>query len=560
MHLDRRILYFTAFTLTALTFTLMVIMVISTYRNMHLEQMQKEKLLLREGDVLLHLFETMVEDCGSDPAKGLPEMQHLVVNAAPNPDIAYIYLLDENGIAMAHSDQQSIGQRIDGDLPDLDESLTLSHDDGSENIFEVRRRFQSATSRIAADYYIGVGLRMTGLEQIYHEDRRHRIMMAAILILLGTATVFFILVVQNSYLVQRTLDRMTSYTQYVVESMANGLISLDANGVVTTINPAAAELTGIPKAKARGLSFDSLLSEYADEIRSVLWDDNTILNREIEYERPDGSRIPMSLSATQVKDSSGTRLGAVVLLNDLREIRELNERARRAEHLASIGRMAATVAHEIRNPLSAIRGLAQYFATNAQDSDPEERSYAETIVSESDRLNTVVSELLDYARPLELNLEETHIDALFDDTIRAIALETEEKCIEVEQNIEPDIPIIQLDRDRLLQILLNLTQNSIAAMPNGGKLVLRAKWFTKSQSIQLTVEDTGEGISEQDIPRLFEPFFTTRTHGTGLGLTIVHKIIDAYNGKIEVHSEEGKGTKVILTITPGARMSKVTKL
>jgi len=210
--------------------------------------------------------------------------------------------------------------------------------------------------------------------------------------------------------------------------------------------------------------------------------------------------------------------------------------------------------------LSAIRGLAQYFATNTQDSDPEERSYAETIVSESDRLNTVVSELLDYARPLELNLEETHIEALFEDTVRAIVLETEEKGIEVEQNIEPDIPAIQLDRDRLLQILLNLTQNSIAAMPNGGKLVLRAEWLTKSQSIQLTVEDTGSGISEQDIPRLFEPFFTTRTHGTGLGLAIVRKIIDAHNGKIKVHSEEGRGTKMILTITPGAGMSKVTKL
>ena len=97
-------------------------------------------------------------------------------------------------------------------------------------------------------------------------------------------------------------------------------------------------------------------------------------------------------------------------------------------------------------------------------------------------------------------------------------------------------------------------------MPNGGKLVLRAEWLAKSQSIRLTIEDTGAGISEQDVPRLFEPFFTTRTHGTGLGLTIVRKIIDAYNGKIEVHSKEGKGTKVILTITPGARMSKVTKL
>ena len=372
--------------------------------------------------------------------------------------------------------------------------------------------------------------------------------MAAILVLLGTATLFFILVVQNSYLVQRTLERMKSYTQYVVESMANGLISLDEKGVVTTINPAAVELIGISKAKAQGLSFDSLLPEYADEIGSVLWDDNTILNREIWYKHPDDSLIPMSLSATQVKDSSGGSLGAVILLNDLREIRELHERARRVEHLASIGRMAAAVAHEIRNPLSSIRGLAQYFAANDQNRDPEEQTYARTIVAESDRLDTVVSELLNYARPLQLNLAEISIEALFADTVRTTMLNTEKNGIEIDQDIKPDIPVVQLDRDRILQVLLNLTQNGMAAMPHGGRLALRARWLAELKSIQLIVEDTGTGIPEQDVPRLFEPFFTTRTHGTGLGLAIVHKIMDAHNGMIDVQSEEGKGTTMTLTI------------
>ena len=142
-----------------------------------------------------------------------------------------------------------------------------------------------------------------------------------------------------------------------------------------------------------------------------------------------------------MKDSNGVRVGAVVLLNDLREIRELNERARRAEHLASIGRMAATVAHEIRNPLSSIRGLAQYFAGNSKGRDPEEKTYAQTIVSESDRLNTVVSELLDYARPLELNLEETSIEALFDDTIRTVNEKSIDQIMTVTQ--ETQLPGIE---------------------------------------------------------------------------------------------------------------------
>ena len=559
MRIDRRALYFPAITLTALTFTLTIIMLISTYRNLHRERGRMEELLMHEGVALLRLFDAAICDRGRILAIDPSQLQKAVA-AAPDGDIAYLYLLDLRGIIRAHSDPQRVGQPVDGSLPGRGEAMKLITGSDAERILEVRQYFEAAESGVSEGYYFGIGLKMTNLEQIYHEDGRHRVMMTAILVLLGTATIFFILVLQNFHLVNRTLDRVRSYTQYVVESMANGLISLDANGVVTTINPAAAELTGISRAKALGLSFDSLLPEYADEIRDVLWKGSTILNRETEYRRSDDSFIPVSLSATQVKDSSGSRLGAVIMLNDLREIRELYQRAQRAEHLASIGRMAAVVAHEIRNPLSSIRGLAQYFVANSHGRDEDERTYAQAIVSESDRLDSVVSELLHYASPLELNLEEIHITTLFADTIKATAPETNGKGIEIEQDVPPHTPAAQIDRDRMLQVLLNLTQNSIAAMPDGGRLILRARWLEELQSIRITVEDTGAGISEQDVPRLFEPFFTTRAQGTGLGLAIVHKIVDAHSGKIAVQSEEGKGTKMVLTIpsstvarTSGAR-------
>lgn len=547
MRIDRRILYFTTITLTALTFTLTVIMVISTYRNLHLEREQMEKSLTREGMALLRLFETMA--CCSDLAAKVSHIQQSAA-AIPNDDIVYIYVLDRHGAVLAHSDPQWIGRGMEGELPRPGEVLKLRRDSTTERILEVRHYFQSTTaaaSKAIGDHYLGIGLRVTGLERIYREERKHRMMMAGILILLGTASLFFILVAQNFYLVQRTLDRMKSYIHYVVESMANGLISLDADGVVSTINPAAADLIGISRAKAQGLSLDSLFSEHTDEIKSVLWDNSTILDKEIEYRLPDGSHIPVSLSATQVKDNNGSRLGAVISLHDLREVKELHERARRSEHLASIGRMAATVAHEIRNPLSSIRGLAQYFAAISQDKK-EERTYALAMVEESDRLNLVVSELLSYARPLELNFEETSIKALFEDTVRMIVSEAETKGIEVRQEIEPEPHPVQLDRDRLLQVLLNLAQNSMAAMPDGGKLILQAIWLTEQQSVQIIVRDTGTGIPEQDMPRLFDPFFTTKTHGTGLGLAIVRKIVDAHRGKIEVQSEEGTGTTVVLAL------------
>lgn len=551
MHIDRRVLNLTAITLTILTFILAVIIAISTYRNLHLERMQQEKLLLREGTVLLHLFETMVQGCFADPESGLVEIQELVSNV-PGSNIMFIYLLDKNGSVMAHTDPQRTGRHIGGDLPLDGKYLHLTMETDSEYIFELRCHFEAVASGAIGEHYLGIGLRITDLERIYQADRRHRIMMAAILVLLGIATLFFILVVQNSYLVQRTLDRMKIHNQYVVESMANGLICLDDNGKVTDINPAAAELISMPE-MSQNIALESLLPEYSDEIKRVLSDGDTILNREIECKCPDGTSIPMSLSATQVRDGNGNSLGAVILLHDLREIKELNERARRAEHLASIGRMAAAVAHEIRNPLSSIRGLAQYFTSNTKGKDPEEQVYAQTIIEESDRLNKVVSELLNYARPLELNIEEISIESLFADAIRAVLPGVEKNGIEIEQNIDADVSVIQGDHDRLLQVLINLAQNSIAAMPDGGKLSLQAKWLKDPQSILIAIEDTGEGIPEDDIPRLFEPFFTTRTYGTGLGLAIVYKIIDAHSGKIIVESEEGKGTKMTLTIPQSAR-------
>ena len=211
--------------------------------------------------------------------------------------------------------------------------------------------------------------------------------------------------------------------------------------------------------------------------------------------------------------------------------------------------------------MSSIRGLAQYFAGTSQDKE-EELAYATAMVKESDRLNLVVSELLSYARPLELNLETISTETLFEDTARMITLETEGRDIKIIQEVESGMPSVHLDRDRMLQVLLNLAQNSVTAMTDGGKLILRANWLAGQQSVQITVQDTGSGIAEQDLSRLFDPFFTTKTHGTGLGLAIVRKIIDAHEGQIEVQSEENKGTTVILTLPQpqGARESKESTL
>ena len=555
MRVNRRTLYFPAVTLTALTFTLTVILAISTYRNLHRELEQMEESLLREGMALLRLFQTVVHNSYQALPGETAQVQQFASAVAPNEDIAYIYLFNHQGRILAHTNPQQVGHQIHGSIPQGEEILKLRRDDTAEHIFEIRRPFSPGSSQLPIDHYLGLGLKMNALEQTHLGDRRHTMMMAAMLILLGSGSLFFILVVQNFYLVQRTLNHMESYTHYVVESMANGLISLDASGIVTTINRAAAELTGCSEAGAQSLGADAILPEHAHEIRGVLGNDYTILNKEIVCQRPDGSSIPVNLSATQVKDEHGNKLGVVILLHDLREIKELQERAKHAEHLASIGRMAATVAHEIRNPLSSIRGFAQYFAalfSEEKDEDSqftgEEQIYALAMMEESNRLNQVVSDLLNYARPMELKIDPFSIETLFENTVRQIRLETEAKGLDIIQEIQAPMPLVKLDLDRMLQVLLNLTQNSLGAMPNGGKLILKAAWMAKRKNVRIEISDTGRGIPEEAKPRLFDPFFTTKTRGTGLGLAIVRKIIEAHGGEVEVQSEEGEGTKVILVL------------
>ena len=545
MRLNRHSLYLPAVTLTVLTITLTVILAISTYRNLHREQTQMEDSITREGIALLRLFETVLRSRDFGGSEGIAQVQQLVSAAAPNENIAYIFMFNQHGQILAHSNPEMVGKLIDGEIPKYAEPFSFRKDDSAEHLYEVRSGFHPVPSEQTLTHYFGIGLEMGTLERAHHEDRRHTMMMAAMLILLGSGSLFFILVVQNFHLVQRTLNQMKSYIHYVVESMANGLISLDSKGAVTTINRAAQELIGVSESKS--LEIDRLLPEHATEIQAVLEHNHTILNKEIVLKHAGGLAIPVNLSATQVKDEGGAKLGVVVVLNDMREMVELQERAKRAEHLASIGRMAATVAHEVRNPLSSIRGFAQFFANIFQEKT-EERTYALAMMKESNRLNRVVSELLDYARPLELKVEPTSIETLFLDVVRRLELEKSDSCIEVIQEIQPDMPAVQLDYDRFLQVLHNLTQNSIDAMPNGGRLILSAVWCTKRKCVQIGVQDTGDGISQTDLPRLFEPFFTTKARGAGLGLAVVRKIVDAQDGEVEVKSEAGVGTEVILSL------------
>jgi two-component system sensor histidine kinase HydH len=241
-------------------------------------------------------------------------------------------------------------------------------------------------------------------------------------------------------------------------------------------------------------------------------------------------------------------MGSVLLIRDLREIRELQEKVRRGERLASLGRLAAGVAHEIRNPLSSIRGFAQYFRNRFKD-QKEELEYASIMVKEVDRLNRVITELLDFARPKEPRREPHSLEEILDHTLEVLRPELAKKKAEVEKGYESELPLARVDRDQLSQALLNLLINSLEAMEEGGKVRVGLRREGRD-SLRVSISDTGKGIPGEDLEKVFEPFFSTKRKGTGLGLAIVHQIVESHGGHIRVESKEGEGTdfQIVLPI------------
>ncbi|NNL75599.1 MAG: hypothetical protein HKO68_04595 [Desulfobacterales bacterium] len=262
--------------------------------------------------------------------------------------------------------------------------------------------------------------------------------------------------------------------------------------------------------------------------------------------------VPVSVSATHITNDQGNFVGTVLILRDLSELRRLQHEIQRQEKLAAMGGLAAGIAHEVRNPLSSIKALATFFAEQFAEGS-EAREAAGVMVLEVDRLNRVITELLEFARPAELNREAIDIGLLLSRSIRLIQQDATNKNIDVKLHTKNDIDPVLIDPDRLAQCLLNLYINAIQAMEDGGTLTVKCA-VDRAKNVSITVSDSGQGIAPDHLSKIFDPYYTTKKKGTGLGLAIVHKIIEAHQGHIEVNSTIGEGTSFLMMI-PG-RQSK----
>jgi two-component system sensor histidine kinase HydH len=232
------------------------------------------------------------------------------------------------------------------------------------------------------------------------------------------------------------------------------------------------------------------------------------------------------------------------------EVQTLKKEIETSRRLASLGRLAAGIAHEIRNPLSSIKGFATYFRERYKDNQ-DDRNTAEIMIKEADRLNRVISQLLDFARPMDLQKKRISIQALIQHSLKMVERQALSRGVVIRADPAPSLREIEIDFDKITQVLLNLYLNALEAMDQGGTLWVSCSEEAGNQGLKISVTDTGAGIDKQHLEHIFDPYFTTKQTGTGLGLAIVHKIIGAHGGEVRVDSKVGQGTTVTLLLPAG---------
>lgn len=347
----------------------------------------------------------------------------------------------------------------------------------------------------------------------------------------------------------QSLATLRALHERIVESIRSGLITTDLEGHIYSFNAAAAEITGYNAADVRGkaasIFFGDMTQRISDSMRAAK---NGLGSPRFEADclTPNGLVLRLGFTVAPLFAEAGETTGMVITFQDLTDIRALEETARRQDRLAAVGRLAASIAHEIRNPLAAMRGSIQMLHAE-MEGNSEHAELMEIILRESDRLNKIVTDYLAYARPRKAEIKEADTCALLQDTFKLLSNSSE---ISKDHKLELDLPtervLVKGDPEQLRQVLWNVARNALASMPNGGTLRASVE-IARGDRVRLAISDTGCGMSQDQVERLFEPF-SSGTGGTGLGLSIVYQIIRDHNGTINVSSREGEGTTITIEL------------
>jgi two-component system, NtrC family, sensor histidine kinase PilS len=348
---------------------------------------------------------------------------------------------------------------------------------------------------------------------------------------------------------KQSLADLRALHERIVASIRSGLVTTDLAGRIYTFNATAEEITGYRESAIRGEDASMLFGDLQEQIAesvSALERGGTSPRFETSCTTAEGMHLRLGFSISPLSSEAGETTGMVITFQDLTQVRTLEETSRRQDRLAAIGRMAASIAHEIRNPLAAMRGSIQMLRSE-MDNDSSQAELMEIILRESDRLNRIITDFLNYARPRSLTQARVDVGNLLHQTFALLRHSPEIGPNQTISEVLPAEPIFaEADEGQLKQVFWNLARNALQAMPQGGTLNATLE-LNSHNRLRIAFSDTGRGMSPDQVEHLFEPFSST-TGGTGLGLSIVYQIIRDHGGTINVRSREGQGTTITIEL------------
>lgn len=579
--MERNKVYAPPWMIIGISLVLMAVVIFMGVANYNREKVHMGQILREKGAALIWSFEAgaqagMTGVFGSDA-----RLQTLLEKTAARHDISYIALVDRNGVILAHSDKKMIGKSVeafainDSFAPsDVLQWRTVAGKD-QQRLFEVYKNFLPTThheetmEEVRTEHEMScsrewlkdmpedrildmthrptviVGMDVQPFDEVMVKDIRNSLISAGLVFLLALSGVISLFWAQTYLNSRKLLQDIRAFASEIVRNLPVGILVVSKDNKVRFINDVACALLAIRPETAEGAPIRSILPVSLMELRTGISREKSVVENELNLTGPENTQVPVNVSTTNIVGEDGQYIGYMFVLKDLSELRQLELKIRQREKLAAIGDLAAGIAHEVRNPLSSIKGYVTYsgslFAAGS-----ENRKTAEITAEEVDRVNRVISELLEFARPSDLKLEKTDIVKLIEHATGIVAQEAAFAGVTMVKQFDHNLPPVIIDPDRITQVILNLLINAVQAMEKGGQLAVATR--RENESIAIDISDTGPGISQQNQSNVFNPYFTTKKKGTGLGLAIVHKIVEDHGGSIRIHSEEGHGTRVSMTL------------
>lgn len=565
-------------------FLLVLIIALMASQNITARKQSSQEELQSAGIAIMRSVEAGTRSNMYAMPWGNTQLQRLLEESARLPEVLEICITDGQGFILSSSNTKNIGKMLP--MPKItnmtslenwsrneiiSEIIPVINNDGEvprqQRIMHIMGRFESTIRKVPLSQKTdlppaGKPLMRPGFNfnssmpqevRLIHVflsmDRTdHSARNMVLNIIISSAIIFggglfcfiIMLVFQNYRSARESLRKIQIFTDHVLNKMPIGLAVISNHGTTVNFNHAAEEILGLTAADTLGKSAEALLPEAFFSTPPAKGK-----SFEAECRLQNGKSIFLELTKSTLVDDATKAQGQMILFRDLSEIKTLQREIMLNQHMASIGRFAAGIAHEIRNPLSSIKGFAAYFKNRYKDVENDVK-IAEIMISETERLNRVITQLLEFSRPIHVRWTNVDLQELAEDSMALVAESAQKHNVELDfTGMQNPAEGLITDPDRIRQVLLNLYLNSIDAMPNGGRLTVKAMVPPGADYVEITVADTGSGIPAENLAHIFDPYFTTKATGTGLGLGIVANTMEALQGHIQMESNPN-GTVFIL--------------